>query len=149
LVLNSSCPREDEAFLRADIRASTSLDALRAFARDHEISTPATFQVHVNLLTCALGHPGYRGAGRINVCGMKTSFEFVTVTTAIVFDVERELELLERCARECSLIAECATDSYAKCEHQALASEYREIAEALRSYRGATVVPASRRSAFL
>ena len=67
---------------------------------------------------------------------MKTSFEFVTVTTAIVFDVERELELLERCASECSLIAELATDRRAKCEHQALASEYREIAEALRSYRG-------------
>jgi hypothetical protein len=80
---------------------------------------------------------------------MKTSFEFVTVTTAIVFDVERELELLERCASECSLIAESATDRCAKCEHQALASEYREIAKALRSYRGAAVVPASRRSAFL
>jgi hypothetical protein len=107
-----------------------------------------TFQVHVNLLTYALRHPSYRGAGRINVCGMKMSFEFVTVTTAIVFDVERELELLERCASECSLIAESATDR-AKCEHQALASEYREIAEALRSYRGATVVPASPPSAFL
>jgi hypothetical protein len=125
------------------------MPALPAFARHHEISTPATFQVHVNLLTYALRHRSYRGAGRINVCGMKTSFEFVTVTTAIVFDVERELELLERCARECSLIAECVTDSHAKCEHQALASEYREIAEALRSYRGAAVVPASRRSAFL
>ena len=114
-----------------------------------EISTSATFQVHVNLLTYALRHPSYRGAGRINVCSMKTSFEFVTVSTAIVFDVERELELLERCASECSLIAESATDRCAKCEHQALASEYREIAEALRSYRGAAVVPGSRASVFL
>ena len=114
-----------------------------------EISTSATFQVHVNLLTCALRHPSYRGAGRINVCSMKTSFEFVTVSTAIVFDVERELQLLERCALECSLIAESATDRRAKCEHQALASEYREIAEALRSYRRAAVVPATRASAFL
>ena len=103
----------------------------------------------MNLLTYALRHPSYRGAGRINVCSMKTSFEFVTVSTAIVFDVERELELLERCASECSLIAESATDRRAKCEHQALASEYREIAEALRSYRRVTVGPAHRSSAFL
>jgi hypothetical protein len=79
---------------------------------------------------------------------MKTSFEFVTVTTAIVFDVERELDLLERCASECSLIAKSATDRRARCEHQALACEYREIAEALRSYRRSAVVRAMRPSAF-
>ena len=53
-----------------------------------------------------------------------------------MLDINREVELLERCASECSLIAESATDRCAKCEHQALASEYREIAEALNAKDG-------------
>jgi hypothetical protein len=124
----------------------------RACTPDFSISrksASATFQVHVNLFTYALPHSSYRGAGRITVCNMKPTFQFVAIAAEVMFDVDRELDLLERCASECSLIAESATDRGARWEHQTLASEYREIAEALRSYRGALVVRATRRSAFL
>jgi len=62
---------------------------------------------------------------------------FAMAWELIMIDMERELELLERCALECSLIAALATDRRARNENEALASEYREIAEALRSYRRA------------
>jgi hypothetical protein len=55
----------------------------------------------------------------------------------IMLDMDRELELLERCALECLLIAELATDRSARYENETLASEYRQIAEALRSYQRA------------
>ena len=40
-----------------------------------------------------------------------------------MLDINREVELLERCASECSLIAELATDRQAKIKNEALASE--------------------------
>jgi hypothetical protein len=54
-----------------------------------------------------------------------------------MLDINREVELLERCASECSLIAELATDRQAKIKNEALASEYRQIAEHLKSRREA------------
>jgi hypothetical protein len=55
----------------------------------------------------------------------------------VMIDMDDELELLERCALECSLIAALAADRRTRTENEELASEYREIAEALRSYRRA------------
>jgi len=54
-----------------------------------------------------------------------------TIATATVLDIDREVELLERCASECLVIAELATDECARAENEVLASEYRQIAEAL------------------
>jgi hypothetical protein len=68
-------------------------------------------------------------AGRYRSFGMAWEFTMI--------DMDGELELLERCALECSLIAALATDRRARNENEALAFEYREIAEALRSYRRA------------
>jgi hypothetical protein len=51
-----------------------------------------------------------------------------------MFDIEGEIVLLERCASECSLISDLATDRAARYENQALASEYRQMAENLRSF---------------
>jgi hypothetical protein len=51
-----------------------------------------------------------------------------------MFDIEGEIVLLERCASECALISELATDRDARYENQALASEYRQMAENLKSF---------------
>ena len=50
-----------------------------------------------------------------------------------MIDISREIELLERCASECELIAGLATDQRARYESEKLGSEYREIAEELKS----------------
>jgi hypothetical protein len=50
-----------------------------------------------------------------------------------MLDIQREIELLERCASECSLIADLATDRRAKSENEMLAFEYRQIAQDLKS----------------
>jgi hypothetical protein len=50
-----------------------------------------------------------------------------------MFDINREIELLERCASECELIAGLATDQRARYENEKLGSEYRQIAEELKS----------------
>jgi hypothetical protein len=52
-----------------------------------------------------------------------------------MFDLEMEIELLERCAAECALISGLATDIRARDENKILASEYRKIAGDLRSHR--------------
>jgi hypothetical protein len=52
-----------------------------------------------------------------------------------MFDLNQEIELLERCASECALISELATDPQARDENEKLASEYRQIAEDLKSFR--------------
>lgn len=64
---------------------------------------------------------------------MKTRSGFVTTSGATAFDIDRELELLELCASELLVIAESAADRRTRSENQALAAEYRLIAEALRS----------------
>ena len=53
-----------------------------------------------------------------------------------MLDINREIELLERCALECALISGLATDQRARRENERLASEYRQLAEDLKSYRG-------------
>ena len=50
-----------------------------------------------------------------------------------MIDLSWEIELLERCASECELIAGLATDQRARYENEILGSEYREIAEELKS----------------
>ena len=50
-------------------------------------------------------------------------------------DLNREIELLERCASECALISDLATDRQARQENKKLAIEYRQLAEDLKSYR--------------
>ena len=50
-----------------------------------------------------------------------------------MLDLEMELELLERCASECALISDLATDAQARAENRSLASEYRKIIEDLKS----------------
>jgi hypothetical protein len=50
-----------------------------------------------------------------------------------MFDINREIELLECCASECELIAGLATDQRARYENAKLGSEYRQIAEELKS----------------
>jgi hypothetical protein len=52
-----------------------------------------------------------------------------------MFDLNQEIELLERCASECALISELATDPQARTENKKLASEYGQIAQDLRSFR--------------
>jgi len=52
-----------------------------------------------------------------------------------MLDLSREIELLERCASECALISDLATDRNAQQENKKLASEYRQLAEDLKSYR--------------
>ena len=53
-----------------------------------------------------------------------------------MIDISREIELLERCASECELIAGLATDQRARYVNEKLGSEYREIAEELRTIPG-------------
>jgi hypothetical protein len=53
-----------------------------------------------------------------------------------MLDLNREIELLERCALECALISDLATDQRARRENERLASEYQQLAEDLRTYRG-------------
>ena len=50
-----------------------------------------------------------------------------------MIDISQEIEMLERCASECELIAGLATDQRARYENEKLGSEYREIAEELKS----------------
>jgi hypothetical protein len=50
-----------------------------------------------------------------------------------MFDMVTEIDLLERCASECELIARLATDERARFENERLALDYRQIAEVLRS----------------
>jgi hypothetical protein len=65
---------------------------------------------------------------------MNTRSGFVTTTGGTAFDIDRELELLELCASELLVIAESGSaDRRTRSENQALAAEYRLIAEALRS----------------
>jgi hypothetical protein len=52
-----------------------------------------------------------------------------------MFDVDGEIELLERCASECALISDLATDRQARYENEVLASEYRKMADDLKSFR--------------
>jgi hypothetical protein len=52
-----------------------------------------------------------------------------------MLDLNREIELLERCALECALISDLATDRQARHENEKLAIEYRQLAEDLKSYR--------------
>ena len=49
-----------------------------------------------------------------------------------MLDLNREIELLERCASECALISDLTTDRQ---ENKKLAIEYRQLAEDLKSYR--------------
>jgi hypothetical protein len=53
-----------------------------------------------------------------------------------MIDISQEIELLERCASECELIAGLATDQQARYENEKLGSEYREIVEELKSISG-------------
>jgi hypothetical protein len=50
-----------------------------------------------------------------------------------MIDISQEIEMLERCASECELIAGLATDQRARYENEKLGSEYREIAEELKA----------------
>ena len=52
-----------------------------------------------------------------------------------MLDLNREIELLERCASECALISDLATDQHAQQENNKLAIEYRQLAEDLKSYQ--------------
>lgn len=52
-----------------------------------------------------------------------------------MLDLNREIELLERCALECALISDLATDQRARRENERLASEYRRLADDMRTYR--------------
>jgi hypothetical protein len=51
-----------------------------------------------------------------------------------MLDMAHEIELLECCASECSLIADLATDRRARFENEKLAVEYRQIAADLKAY---------------
>jgi hypothetical protein len=76
----------------------------------------------------------WRGRGSASVYRMNTRSGFVTTTGGTAFDIDRELELLELCASELLVIAESGSaDRRTRSENQALAAEYRLIAEALRS----------------
>ena len=50
-----------------------------------------------------------------------------------MFDIGREIELLEQCASECELISGLATDRRARYENEQLALEYRQIADDLKT----------------
>lgn len=52
-----------------------------------------------------------------------------------MFDINQEIELLERCASECALISDLAIDYRARRENLELAAEYRRIAHELKSHR--------------
>ena len=52
-----------------------------------------------------------------------------------MLDLNREIELLERCALECALISDLATDPHAQAENRKHAIEYRQLAEDLKSYQ--------------
>jgi hypothetical protein len=54
-------------------------------------------------------------------------------TEAVMLDINKEIELLERYASECSLIANLATDCRARSENEMLASDYQNMAEDLKS----------------
>ena len=49
-----------------------------------------------------------------------------------MFDINMEIEILERCASECALISNLATDRRARVENGALAAEYRLMAANLK-----------------
>jgi hypothetical protein len=51
-----------------------------------------------------------------------------------MFDIENEIELLERCASECALISSLATDRRARHTNEELACYYQNRAEELKSY---------------
>ena len=51
-----------------------------------------------------------------------------------MLDITTEIELLERCASECALISDLATDRRAKADNEELALEYRKMAEDLKSF---------------
>jgi hypothetical protein len=50
-----------------------------------------------------------------------------------MFDINAQIEILERSASECALISGLATDRRARQENEQLASEYRQRAEDLKS----------------
>jgi hypothetical protein len=50
-------------------------------------------------------------------------------------DINAEIELLERRASECSLIADLASDTRVRAANDALASKYQKLLEDLRSFR--------------
>ena len=50
-------------------------------------------------------------------------------------DINAEIEMLERCASECSFIAGLAADTRVRAASEMLASEYRKLLEDLRSFR--------------
>jgi hypothetical protein len=52
-----------------------------------------------------------------------------------MFNLDTEIELLERCALECMLISDLTTSARARDENKRLASEYKQIADDLKSYR--------------
>lgn len=54
-----------------------------------------------------------------------------------MFNVQQEIELLERCAQECVLISQLATDPNARAANEHLADDYRRIADELRTFRQA------------
>jgi hypothetical protein len=51
-----------------------------------------------------------------------------------MFDINMEIEILERCAAECALISNLATDRRARIENGELAAGYRLMAANLKSY---------------
>jgi hypothetical protein len=51
-----------------------------------------------------------------------------------MFDINMEIEILERCASECALISNLATDRRARVENGELAAGYRLMAAHLKSY---------------
>jgi hypothetical protein len=51
-----------------------------------------------------------------------------------MFDINMEIEILERCASECALISNLATDRRARLENGELAAGYRLMAANLKSY---------------
>ena len=57
-----------------------------------------------------------------------------------MLNLNREIELLERCASECALISDLATDQQAQQENRKLSIEYRQLAEDLKSYRSTWVI---------
>jgi hypothetical protein len=51
-----------------------------------------------------------------------------------MFDINWEIEILERCASECALISHLATDRRARLMNGELAAEYRLMATSLKTY---------------
>jgi hypothetical protein len=58
-----------------------------------------------------------------------------------MFDINMEIEILERCASECALISNLATDRRARLENGHLAAGYRLMAANLKSYAQKAVSP--------